>query len=229
MTDQVVWQPNEALEADPLSEMLEQVSGEKAPKLTTAQRQTLQYNAIKQKDIEHLFALQAKVAELVSHIVANGALQPADLTEEKLVSLVDEFGALKELKDVYDVRYQMIRTLIFAAITDRLAENNVDDPVHAPGEIPVPARGKRFVRQGGKRKVTLDTTALRDKLGPERWERVCKAVIVPAVPEHVEESFDQDALFDLVAEDPGVMETIRECAVVSGYTPSSFHVKELTK
>lgn len=229
MTDQMVWKPNESLEADPLTEMLDQVGQDKAPKLTTAQRQTLQYKAIQQKDIEHLFKLQAKVGEWVSHIAANGALQPADLTEDKLADLVDEFGVLKELKDVYDVRYQMIRTLIFAAITERLAANNVADPVHAPGDIPVPPRGKRFVRQGGKAKVTLDKTALRDKLGPERWERVCKAVVVPAVPEHAEESFDQDVLFDLVAEDPAVMELIRECAVVSGHTPSSFHVKELTK
>lgn len=229
MTDQMVWQPNESLEADPLTEMLEQVGGEKTPKLTAAARQNLQLHAIEQKDIDHLFALQSKMMELVSHIAANGSLQPSDLTEEKLVAVMDEYGVLKEVKDVYDVRYQMIRTLIFAAITENLAANNVDDAIYAPGEIPVPQRGKRFVRQGGKRKVTLDKAALRDALGPERWERVCKAVVVPAVPEHVEEHFDQDALFDLVAEDPGVMELIRECAKVSGHTPSSFHVKELKK
>lgn len=228
VTDQVPWVPDNELES-PLASLLDEVAEAKAPKLTKAQRMALQTNAIQQKDIEHLFALGAKMADLVHTISANGNLQPEDLTEEKLSEVLNEYLNLKDLKDVYDVRYQMIRTLIFAAITEKLASNNVADPEHAPGELPIPARGKRFVRQGGKRKVTLDKTALRDKLGPKRWERVCKAVVVPAVPEHVEESFNQDGLFDLVAEDPAVMELIRECAVVTGRTPSSFHVKELTK
>jgi hypothetical protein len=229
MTDQMVWQPNEELEGDQLAALLEEVGEAAAPKLTVAQRQQIVANAIEQKDIDQLFALQAKMADLIKQLAANGKLQPADLSEDKLAEVLDEYLNLRELEAVYKVRYQMIRTLIFAAITDKLAANNVTDPEHSPGELPIPQRGMKFARQGGRRKVTLDKAALADKLGPKRWERVCKAVVVPAVPEHEEEQFDQDALFELVAEDPSVMELIRECAVVGGYTPSSLHVKELKK
>jgi hypothetical protein len=224
-----VWEPNEALEDDQLAELLDEVAQAAAPKLTLAQREQILTNAIEQKDIDLLFALQAKMTGLIQSIAANGKLQAADLTPDKLVEVFDEYANLRELETVYKVRYQMIRSLIFAAVTDKLAGNNVADPEHAPGELPVPARGMKFARRGGRRKVTLDKTALREKLGPERWERVCKAVIVPAVPEHEVEEFDQDALFDLVAEDASVMELIRACAVVGGYTPSSLHTEKLKK
>lgn len=185
-------------------------------KNTADTRREAHRQAIESTDIDHLLALQDKMTTLIDTITAND-LGDTNLSPEHLSTLMAEFLDQRDIKELLDARYQMIRSAIFAHL-DTLGGPGT------PGEVPVPTAGKKFVRQGGRQKFALDEEALIAALGPQRATRVLPTRVVP---EHVERTFDTDAALALIAEDPSVLEVIRAHVTEAGRTPLSFHVREL--
>ena len=140
-----------------------------------------------------------------------------------MVELLDQ----KDVKRLLEVRYAMIRAAIFAHITEANRAKGLADPERAPGEAAVPTLGKKFTREGGRLKATLDHDKLRKALGARRWKKVTNEVTVPAVEEHTELVLDEDKILELVRKDPTVLELFRDCVTADRYTPQSFHVREL--
>lgn len=175
-------------------------------------------------DPEALFELRDKVDSMISQISSNEIDASRSLrTAEELDALMREEIEQREIKELLEARYEMRRAAVFDHITQVNADNGVADPEFAPGEIAVPEREMKFSRRGGKPKTGLDQGRLAALLG-DRASKVFRSVVVP---EHVETEFDEDALMELVASDPGVLELVRDCIVVQGRTPVSFHIETL--
>lgn len=198
--------------------------GPKPP--TGVQRKADLAEAIRQSNIDKLMALHDKMSGIIGRIVANKDIteQLGTLSEGDLYALMEELTDEQRVKELLEIRYQAIRTAVFAHITETHRANGVDDPDHTPGEAAVPALGKKFTREGGKAKAQLDKERLAAKLGQERWAEVCRKVVVP---EHVEYVLDEDKMIALVQADPDVMEIFRQCVVPGKYGTATFRVREL--
>ena len=191
-------------------------------KRSTAARLEALAVAVTQQDLERLLELQDKMAKAVDTALTNTTEDDTLIcTPERLASLMAEHIDFTDISDLLALRYQLRRDRIFAHITAMHEAAGVDDPDHAPGAIPVPEHGRKFTREGGKIKVTLAEGRLAEMLGPERAKRVFQTVV------RTETVRDDDALMELVREDPSVLEMVRECVVPGGYTPMSFHVRNL--
>ena len=199
-------------------------AGPKPP--TGVQRKAALAEAIRQSNIDKLMALHEKMSGIVGRIVANKDITEALglLSEAELLALMEELQDEQRVKELLELRYQAIRSAVFAHITETHRVNGVDDPEHTPGEAPVPALGQKFTREGGKAKAQLDHELLAAKLGPERWAKVCTKVVVP---EQVVEKLDEQRIVALVQEDPEVLEIFRSCVVPGKHGTVRFHVREL--
>ena len=202
-------------------------AGPKPP--TGAERKAALADAIAQSNIDKLMALQEKMSGIMGRILANKNITETlgTLSEAELFALMEELEDEQRVKELLELRYQMIRTAVFTHITETHWAKGVSDPEHTPGEALVPALRKRFIREGGKAKAQLDKELLAKKLGTQRWAEVCKKVVVPAVAEHVEYVLDDERMVALVQRDPEVMEIFRSCVVPGKYGTARFHVREL--
>lgn len=184
--------------------------------------------ALDNGDLDELIALQEKLEGIIDRILDN----KIDLTDTEPLTATELYNLMVERLDQADVqrlleiRYQMIRARVFAHITAVHRLNDVPDPEHAPGEAPVPELKKRFTREGGRGKATLDFTRLAEMLGPERSERVFRTEVIP---EHTETRLDEDALLALVAEEPALLMTIKDCVVPGGYRTARFHIRPMSR
>ena len=199
-------------------------AGPKPP--TGVERKAALAEAIRQSNIDKLMALQEKTTGIVGRIVANKSITESlgRLSEAELLALMEELEVEQRVKELLELRYQMIRTAVFAHITETHRANGVEDPDHTPGEAPVPAMGKRFTREGGKAKAQLDKELLASKLGEKRLAEVSRTVVIP---EHVEHVLDEERMLALVQRDPEVMEIFRSCVVPGKYGAPRFHIREL--
>ena len=201
-----------------------------APKPPTgAQRKAALQQVIDQNDLDKMLELQEKLEQIIDTILANkidldhlGMLTPAELYD-----FMVEYLAEREVKELLEIRYQMLRAAVFAHITAVNAVEKIADPEHTPGEAPVEKLRKKFVRQGGRMKAILDRNELAKQLGEQRWKQICKAHVIPAQPERVEYHLDEEAMVALVQQDPAVMEIFRACVTSGGYGVASLHVKDL--
>lgn len=204
---------------------------EKAP--TSGERKAEYLNAIKDKDLSQLLELQEKLASVVDHIVANNidlenlSTLSAPAAEALMIELIDQ----KDVEALLKLRYAMIRAAVFAHIDIDNTARKVAYPEKAPGEIEVPALGKRFTREGGKMRATFDQAQMAQVLTKEQYDRIYPTVLVEeqVIEAHVEERFDEDALKDMVMADFTLLEKLRACVQPNGFTPSSFHIRAIQK
>lgn len=224
-----VYKVSDELEIGSLQELIDAAAeAVPVPSPTGVARKAQIAAALATTNLDELIALQEKLEGVIDRILANtiDTDDEGPLTDDELYGLMLEALEQADVKRLLEIRYQMMRTRVFAHITAVHAANGVDDPEHTPGEAVVPLLGKRFVRQGGKPKATLDHQKLIDALGPERAEQVLRTVEIPA---RTETHLNEDALLDLVREDPSVLELIRTCVVSDGYGVVSFHIRDLEK
>lgn len=186
-------------------------------------------DALDKGDLQELLDLQGMLSKLLDRILANQIPDPGLLTEDQLVNFALEHMDRKDLERLLEVRHKTVRAAIFAHITETNRLKGLADPEHQPGEAEIPALGYKFAREGGKMKATINKSMLEAKLGPELWGQVCKAVIVPAVPEHIEHHLDEDALLALVKKDPSKLDIFRDCVTPGGYGTPRLVLKEIKK
>ena len=212
-----------------LQSLIDAAAEARAKPPTGAERKAALTEAIRQSNIDKLMALNEKMSGIMGRILANKDITETLglLSESELLALMEELEDEQRVKELLEIRYQSIRTAVFAHITETHRARGVSDPAHTPGEAPVPALGKRFTREGGKAKAQLDQDMLRLQLGKKRWDEVCKKVVVPAVAEHVEYVLDEERMIALVQRDPEVLEIFRSCVIPGKYGAARFHVREL--
>lgn len=216
---------NEALEAASLQALMQDMAEAKAPVTSGVQRRAAHQTALENFDIDHLLSMQDKMRAAIDQMTANLFAfdsPTTELSDTQLASLMRELLDQKDIKDLIDVRYQMIRTLVFAHITEKLDANGVENPEFAPGEAVVPELGKKFARETSK-KISLDEKKLHSLLGEEKWNEVCDITVVP---EHVETSLSTEKLLKLINDNPELMEVLRDCILPSKWT-ARFMVREL--
>ena len=218
---------NEALEAASLQALIEGVA-EKVPAATSVARKAAHQKALETFDIDHLLTMQDKMKASIDQMTANtfSIDELGELSDFQLASLMRELLDQKDIKDLIETRYQMIRTAVFAHITERLANNGVEDPEFAPGEAPVSELGKKFTREGGKLKATLNHAKLAELLGTERWNKVHTTV---TIPERTETKLDEDALLELVSQDFSVLEIFKACVTSGERTSQRLNIRKLEK
>lgn len=186
--------------------------------------------AISSSDIDELMALQVRMSGIIQQIVANKidldelGLLDGEQREDFLRELLDQ----KDVKRLLDVRYDMLRSAFFAHITEANKAKGVHNPEHTPGEIEVPALGKRVVREGGKVKASLDLPKLQAALG-KKWAKVTETVHHEAVAAYTEQVFDEDKMLELATSDPKVMEIMSKCIKPAGYGTERLMVRNLDK
>lgn len=187
--------------------------------------------AITEGDLDELMSIQERLGGMVAQILENkiDVENLGQLDDAQLLSTMKELLDQKDIKRLIEVRYDMIRSAVFAHITETNRAMGVPDPEHSPGEAPVQPLGKKFVREGGRIKAHLNHALLREKLGEKVWEQVCKAEVVPAVPEHIEYHLDEDALLKMVVNNPHLLQVFKKCVTTGGASPARLMIRDIKK
>ena len=196
---------------------------------TGVQRKAATAAALKQVDLDRLLDLQSKMERVIDTMLANkidlehlGLLTPGELYD-----FMVEFLDQRDVKELLEVRYKMLREAIFAHITEENRLKGLPNPENTPGEVAVPKMGKKFSRIGGKPKAQLDEQKLAEVLTEDQWARITRTFVIPAVAEHIETVLDEEKIVAAVQADPSMLEVLRSCVVSEPAPTPRFMVKEL--
>lgn len=201
------------------------------PTRTAAQRKDSHRAMLESFDLDRLLEMQDKMASAVDRMTANviDPDSPAPLTPAKAEELMAELLDQIDIKELLEVRRELIRSAVFAHLTAEAREDGKDEPEYEPGSVAVPALDRKFTREGGKRRAPqLDETLLKEGLG-DRWEAAYNIEVVPeqVIPEHVEYTLDLQKVMKLAESDPSVLETLRKALVPGERTTPRFFVRSL--
>lgn len=182
--------------------------------------------ALENFDIDHLLGMQDELADLVNHMSACTFITEdhETLSENRLELVMTALDSVKNAQDFMKSWYELARLALFTHITNTLAANGVEDPEWATGEAPVPALGRKFTREGGKAKLTLDHTKLAEGLGEQHWNNVHTTKLIPARTETV---VDEDKLVELVANNPELLEVFKTAVRVDSRTSQRLNTREI--
>lgn len=202
-----------------------------AKRLTAAQRKDAHRNMLQQFDLDKLLAMQEKMVQAIDRMTANqiDLDTPGVLTPAKAEELMAEFLDQVDIKELLEVRRDMIRAVIFAHLTEEAARAGDPEPEYAPGAVPVPALGKKFVREdGGRGAPRIDETLFREALG-SGWEQAYQVEIVPEqiIPEHVSYTLDPQKVMAMAERDPAVLEALRKSLIPGARRTPRFTVRNL--
>lgn len=176
-------------------------------------------------DIDRLLAIQDEMDSFVDKmkVLDKRDSTEIDLTTEEAKSLMVEYLSSKNISEFLEARQSMVREVVFQVIEERLREEGVEDPKNTNGEIVVPELGKAFKKEGaGLKDPSLDVAKLKEILG----DRMKEITTVKIIPERRVEEIDEDLLVELAANDPSVMEAIKQAAVPGKPKSARFTVRD---
>jgi hypothetical protein len=199
--------------------------------LTAAQRKDSHRAMLGSFDLDKLLDMQEKMASAIDRMTANviDPDNPGKLTPAKAEELMAELLDQTEIKDLLEVRRELIRAAVFSHLTEEARDEGKDDPEYQPGYVPVPGMGRKFTREGGARSAPkVDEDLLREGMG-DRWEEAYRVEVVPAqiIPEHTEYSLDLEKLMELASSDPAILEVLRKALVPGERTTPRFFIRNL--
>lgn len=225
--------PAASIFMDLMESMAEQIIADEGPgkKLTAAQRKDSHRNMLEQFDIDKLLAMQEKMSQAIDRMTANqiDLEEPGALSPEKAEELMVELLEQTDIKELLEVRRELIRAAVFSHLTEEARRTGVADPEFVTGSVPVPALGKKFVREGGNRAApTLDETLFREALGAA-WEEVYDVQVIPeqVIPERVEYTLDPEKVMKLAEEDSKVLEALRKSLIPGARRTPSFRIRSI--
>lgn len=212
--------------------LLSRIEAEASPRRATiSHRKQVHENMISSSDLELMLEMQTKLNRLLSAVTENkldlddpGILGPLE-TEALMAEYLDE----RDIKELLEVRREMIRTAVFAHLTEECRREGATEPENTNRSLPVPGLGKRFVREGcGRKPPKLDEEKFKKLLGDD-WEQAYKATVVEeqVIPEHVEYEFSPAAVMAMAEDRPGILEVLREALIPGEYRSPSFTVRDL--
>lgn len=199
--------------------------------LTAAQRKDSHRAMLGSFDLDRLLEMQEKMASAIDRMTANviDPDNPGRLTPDKAEELMAELLDQTDIKDLLEVRRELIRAAVFAHLTEEARAEGKDDPEYQPGYVPVPGLSRKFTREGGARSAPkIDEDLLREGMG-DRWEEAYRVEVIPAqvIPEHTERTLDLEKLMELANSDPAVLEVLRKALVPGERTTPRFFVRNL--
>lgn len=225
--------PAASILMDLMESMVDQIIADEGPgkKLTAAQRKDSHRNMLDKFDIDKLLAMQEKMSQAIDRMTAN-QIDPEDpgvLTPEKAEELMIELLDQTDIKELLEVRRELIRSAVFAHITEEAQRSGVADPEFATGIVPVPGLGKKFVREGGGRAApVLDETLFREALGAD-WEKVYDVQVIPeqVIPERIEYTLDPEKVMKMAENDPRLLEALRKSLIPGDRRTPRFTIRNL--
>jgi len=217
-----------------MESMADEIVADPGPRRTAAQRKDSHRDMLNLFDIDKLLSMQEKMVRAIDLMTANlfdftANGEPGLLTPAKAEELMIELLEQTDIKELLEVRRDMMRTAVFAHLTEEARRNGDSDPEYAPGSIPVPTQGKKFVREsGGRAAPRLDETLFREALGPD-WEQVYDVEVIPeqVIPERVEYTLDPTKVMALAEKNPRVLEALRQSLTPGERRTPRFTVRNL--
>lgn len=176
-------------------------------------------------DIDRLLAIQDEMDSFVDKmkVLDKRDSTEIDLTTEEAKNLMVEYLSSKNISEFLEARQSMVKEIVFQVIEERLREEGAEDPKNTNGEIVVPELGKAFKKEGaGLKDPSLDVAKLKEILG----DRMKEITTVKIIPEKRVEEIDEDLLVELAANDPSVMEAIKQAAVPGKPKSARFTVRD---
>jgi hypothetical protein len=147
------------------------------------------------------------------------------LNEEQAVVLLDQMLDAKLVKELIDATYDAAKAAVFASMTLAAAEEGEEFPENINMVLDVPELGKRFCREGaGRKSATLDTEKLAELVGAEGWEAITTEQVIPATVVRV---IDEAKLAAVVAENPALLEQVREAVVPGDWKTPRLSIRDI--
>lgn len=196
-----------------------------APKPTSAadRREALK-KAISELDEQQIERAREVMTRYVDSLVTLDPEQTTELTPTQAKALMEEDLLRREIDDLTTARKETIKQLVFQAITEEAAAAGADDPEYTNGEIVVEELGHRFTREGaGPGTPSFNLKKLKEAIGDEAYARVIKEET------KVVETLDEEALSDLLAGQPELVEKVRKTLVPGTAKKGSFYNRKLRK
>lgn len=204
-----------------------------AKRTTVAQRKEQLRQAVEAFDLDRLIELQDKASSIVDLITNNELHLDGEnhvLENQLVTALMKEILVEREIKELIDMRNDVIRAAIFAHLTALAEARGEEFPEHTNGSVEVPTEGKKFTREGtGQKTPILNENKLRALLGEERWEAVCDVTEVPeqVIPAHTEYSVSGEKIIAAAADDPAILELVKQSLEAGGWKTPKFHIRNL--
>jgi hypothetical protein len=216
-----------------MESMADQIIADEGPaqKLTSAQRKDTHRAMLEKFDIDKLLAMQEKMALAIDRMTANqiDPGEPGVLSPEKAEELMIELLEQTDIKELLEVRRELIREAVFSHLTEEAKREGHSDPEFVPGSVSVPSLGRKFVREGGNRAApALDEIMFREAMGAA-WEEVYDVQVIPEqiIPERVEYTLDPEKVMKLAEKNPKVLEALRKSLIPGDRRTPSFRIRNL--
>jgi hypothetical protein len=141
--------------------------------------------------------------DLITMSIGDGAI----LDESNAFTLMTQALSRRNITEFMEVCHSRIKEVFFSHLNATFEEEGEEDPEAVSGSVEVPSLGMKFCREGaGRTTPSVDEGILREALG-DRWKEVYREEIIPAQKIR---TLDYDRLWELVGEEPGLMEKLRE-------------------
>jgi hypothetical protein len=153
------------------------------------------------------------------------------LTSFEAHSLMIEQLAITTVSEALKARRLQIREIVFKSITASLTKSGARDPENTNADLPVPALGKRFVREGcGYNDSEVDYAYLKANLDEDEWKRFIWVENVPeqVIPAHEVERHDRDALAEFLEQNPKRLPVIKAATTRGAPKSPRYTVKDIS-
>ena len=179
----------------------------KKSRSTVAARKAKLLGDLEGFDVERLIEVKDQMSAYVDLITMSLGDKPV-LGEDQAFTLMKQALGRRDLNEFLDVCKDKIKEVFFGHLDEVLAAAGHAEPEAMNGSLEVPALGMKFCREGaGFGDPTINEGLLKDALG-DRWKEVYEEQLIPAKKVY---SLNTEKLWQLVENDPAVMEIIRDC------------------
>lgn len=198
-----------------------------APKTpSAAERREALKKSISELDATQIERTREVLTRYVDSMVTLDPEQTKELTPAQAKALMEEDIQRREIDDLLTARKETIKELVFQAITEQAAAAGAEDPEYTNGEIVVEELGHRFTREGaGPGNATFDVKKLKAVLAEEVGDE-CLDLYVTTEWKPVE-SLNEEAINDLLAGNPELIEKVRETMIPSKPKKGSFYNRKV--
>jgi hypothetical protein len=177
----------------------------KKPRTTVAHRKAQLLADLEDFNVDRLVGLQQKMGAFIDLITLNLGDELV-LDEGHAYTLMSQALGVRDIKEFMDVCHGRVKEYLFDHLNAIYAEQGLEDPENTNGSLEVPALGMKFCREGtGVTDPSVNDTLLKKALG-SRWEEVYD---IEVIPEQRVYTLNTEALWDMVKNDPDLMEAVR--------------------
>lgn len=147
------------------------------------------------------------------------------LTEEQAVLVMSEALDVKLIKEFADATYDAAKAAVYRTMDAAAEEQGEEFPSQTAMVLDVPELGKRFCREGtGRKPASLDEAKLAELVGDDVWSEITTEQVIPATVVRV---IDEAKLAAAVANDPALLEQVREAVVPGDWKTPRLMIRDI--